>query len=204
MILKSWLLLVYGTCAAVVSFAQQTYTGTLVTKLGQELHGEITVNLKGTNEDLITISTTEKSKNKGKKETITTAVSYNTAIIKHITIDSNTYYFRNINTAYEKSLKNVCVRLIGGTINCGLFQSGDGMGQHSIAVKFPKSSLSELNSSEYYDESSFTVAIQVGDCKNLYRKIINKEEAVSWTEKSSREQRIQAYKNIITEYNSCQ
>ena len=204
MLLKSYLLLACVICAAVISFAQKTYSGTLVTKLGQELQGEITVNLKGANEDLIKITTIEKSSNKGKKETITTSVSYNTAIIKHIIVDSITYYFRTINTAYEKSLKNVCVRLIYGTVNCGLFQSGDGTGQHSIAVKFPKSSFNELNSSEYYDESSFTVAIQLSECKGLYKKIVNKDDTVSWTEKSSREQRIQAYKNIITEYNSCQ
>lgn len=204
MLLKPYLLLACIICAAVISFAQKTYSGTLVTKLGQELEGEITVNLEGANGDLIKITTTEKSSNKGKKETITTSVSYNTAIIKHIIVDSITYYFRTINTAYEKSLKNVCVRLIYGTVNCGLFQSGDGTGQHSIAVKFPKSSFNELNSSEYYDESSFTVAIQLSECKSLYKKIVNKDDTVSWTEKSSREQRIQAYKNIITEYNSCQ
>jgi len=204
MLLKPYLLLACIICAAVISFAQKTYSGTLVTKLGQELEGEITVNLEGANGDLIKITTTEKSSNKGKKETLTTSVSYNTAIIKHIIVDSITYYFRTINTAYEKSLKNVCVRLIYGTVNCGLFQSGDGTGQHSIAVKFPKSSFNELNSSEYYDESSFTVAIQLSECKSLYKKIVNKDDTVSWTEKSSREQRIQAYKNIITEYNSCQ
>jgi len=204
MLLKPYLLLACIICAAAISFAQKTYSGKLVTKLGQELEGEITVNLEGANGDLIKITTTEKSSNKGKKETITTSVSYNTAIIKHIIVDSITYYFRTINTAYEKSLKNVCVRLIYGTVNCGLFQSGDGTGQHSIAVKFPKSSFNELNSSEYYDESSFTVAIQLSECKSLYKKIVNKDDTVSWTEKSSREQRIQAYKNIITEYNSCQ
>jgi len=204
MLLKPYLLLACIICAAVISFAQKTYSGTLVTKLGQELEGEITVNLEGANGDLIKITTTEKSSNKGKKETITTSVSYNTAIIKHIIVDSITYYFRTINTAYEKSLKNVCVRLIYGTVNCGLFQSGDGTGQHSIAVKFPKSSFNELNSSEYYDESTFTVAIQLSECKSLYKKIVNKDDTVSWTEKSNREQRIQAYKNIITEYNSCQ
>jgi len=204
MLLKSYLLFTCIICAAVISFAQKTYSGTLVTKLGQELKGEITVNLEGANGDLITITTTEKSSNKGKKETLTTSVSYNTAIIKHIIVDSITYYFRTINTAYEKSLKNVCVRLIYGTVNCGMFQSGDGTGQHNIAVKFPKSSFNELNSSDYYDESSFTVAIQLSECKSLYKKIVNKDDTVSWTEKSSREQRIQAYKNIITEYNSCQ
>lgn len=204
MLLKPYLLLACIICAAAISFAQKTNSGTLVTKLGQELEGEITVNLEGANGDLIKITTTEKSSNKGKKETLTTSVSYNTAIIKHIIVDSITYYFRTINTAYEKSLKNVCVRLIYGTVNCGLFQSGDGTGQHSIAVKFPKSSFNELNSSEYYDESSFTVAIQLSECKSLYKKIVNKDDTVSWTEKSSREQRIQAYKNIITEYNSCQ
>lgn len=202
--LKIYLLLICCIYVITFSFAQKTYSGTLVTKLGQELQGEITVNLQGENADLIKVSTIEKSKNKGTKETITAAASFNTAIIKHIIIDSITYYFRNINTGYNKSMKNVCVRLVYGTVECGIFQSGDGTGQHSLAVKFPKSSFHELNSAEYYDESSFTVAIQFGECKNLYRKIINKDEAVSWTEKSSREQRIQAYKNIITEYNSCQ
>lgn len=204
MLLRSYLLLACIFCAAVISLAQKTYPGTLVTKLGQKLEGEITVNLEGANGDLIKITTIVKSSNKGKKETITTSASYNTAIIKHIIVDNITFYFITINTAYEKSLKNVCVRLIYGTVNCGLFQSGDGTGQHSIAVKFPKSSFNELNSSEYYDESSFTVAIQLSECKSLYKKIVNKDDTVSWTEKSNREQRIQAYKNIITEYNSCQ
>lgn len=201
--LKTLFLLTICSCLSVFSYSQKTYTGILVTKLGQELKGEITVNLQGINDDLIKISTTTESKNKGQKETITSSVSYNTAIIKHIIIDSITYYFRHINTAYEKSMKNVCVRLVHGTVNCGLFECGNGKDQHSLAVKFPKSSFHELNSVEYYDESSFTVAIQLSECKSLYQKIINKDQDVSWTEKSNREERIRAYRNIITEYNNC-
>jgi hypothetical protein len=73
----------------------------VVTKLGQELEGEITVNLQGINEDLIKVSTTEKSKRKRNKQSITTKTSIKTAIIKHIIIDGTTYFFRNIKTEYN-------------------------------------------------------------------------------------------------------
>ncbi|HEX4877604.1 MAG TPA: hypothetical protein VFV31_13090 [Chitinophagaceae bacterium] len=202
--LKTFFLLTISISVSVFSFSQKTYTGTLVTKLGQELTGEITVNLQGANDDLIKIQSSATSKNKGTKETTSTTASFNTAIIKYIIIDNTTYYFRNINTEYGKSINNVCVKLIAGTINCGIFECGDGKAPHSVAVKFPKSSMNELTSTDYYDESSFTVAIQVGDCKSLYRKILDKDEAVSWTPTSTREQRIRAYRNIITEFNSCQ
>lgn len=40
------------------------YNGILITKLGQELHGEITVNLDGANQDLIQINTSQKQRDK--------------------------------------------------------------------------------------------------------------------------------------------
>jgi hypothetical protein len=201
--LQFFLLLIFGFYITTSSIAQKTYYGTLVTKLGQELAGAISVNLQGANDDLIQISSVEKSKNNGSKETTTTKARFNTAIIKYIKIDSTIYYFRNINTEYGKSVKNVCVRLITGTIDCGLFETGDGTTPHSVAIKFPKSSVNELTSADYYDEASFTVAIQFGECKNLYRKIMDRDETVYWTENTSVAQRNQAYRNIISEYNSC-
>jgi len=185
--LKTFLIPAFIICFTTNSFAQKIYSGTLVTKLGQALEGEITVNLQGINEDLIKVSTTEKSKRKGIKQSITTNTSINTAIIKHIIIDGTTYFFRNIKTDYDIWMKNVCMQLVYGTIECGLFQNGNSTEQHSFAVKFPKSSTNELVSTEYYDASSFTVAIQLNECNSLYKKIVDKDETVSWTEKSSRE-----------------
>ncbi len=185
--------------------AQQKYKGTLTTKLGKEMPGLITVNLTGENEELIEITSTEKTKGKGSKQTITTSARLNVAIIKSVTIDGKTYYFRDIRIGYDdKMLKNVCVQLILGTVDCGIFQSGGGKEEHSIAIKFPKAPLSELASVDFdYYRSSASVPMRISDCEALLNKMVANDETVTWTEVNSRDERIQRFKNIINEYNSC-
>jgi hypothetical protein len=113
--------------------------------LGNEFKGRIKVNLAAANNELIEIETIEKTKVKGGKQTLITTAKYNVAIINNIIVDKQTYYFRDIQIGYnDTSLNNVCVKLIYGTLNCGIFQVGDGKEKNSIAIKFPKASFNEL------------------------------------------------------------
>ncbi len=203
--LKLTLLLICTACFASTGISQQKHKGTLYTKLGQELQGEITVNLNGDNAELIEISSVEKTKGKRSKQKINSSSKLNTAIIKHILIEGKVYYFRDIKIGYDdKMMKNVCVQLVYGTIDCGLFQAGDGTGENSIAVKFPKAPLSELASVDFeYYHTSASVPMRISDCKVLLSKMAEQDQAVTWTETNNREQRIQRFKNIISAYNDC-
>jgi hypothetical protein len=203
--LTSAVLLICSFCLTTTAIAQQQYQGTLHTKLGQVMKGEITINLKGENAEMIEVKTTEKIKGKRSKQTTTTTTRLNSAIIKHIEINKTIYYLRDIKIGYDdKLLRNVCVQLIHGTIDCGLFQSREGTEANSVAVKFPKAGLSELASVDFdYYNTSISVRMRISDCKTLLAKMGENDETVSWTETNSREQRIQRFKNIITEYNAC-
>ena len=184
---------------------QAKYKGVVFTKLGQEINGEIALNLDGVNDDLIAITTYETSKVKGGKQTLATTTKLNVAIIKNIVIKNQIYYFRDIKIDYDDHfLQNVCVKLIYGTIDCGLFQTGDGTAPNSIAVKFPNEELSKLASIDFeYYHTSASVAMRVSNCESLVEKMSNKDETVTWIEANTRDQRIQRFKNIIDEYNSC-
>lgn len=97
------------------------------------------------------------------------------------------------------------MQLVHGTVDCGLFQSGDGSAENSIAIKFSKESLSQLVSVDFeYYNSSASVAMRIRSCKSLLEKMMAEDESVTWTEKESREQRIQRFKNIIRDYNNCE
>jgi hypothetical protein len=204
--LKSIALIIICAMTTAMTTAQQKYKGTMVTKLGQTLQGEISVNLQGANGELIEIKIIEKNRSKGTKQILTTTAKYNAGVIKHIIIKDTIYFFRDIKTDYDDGfLQNVCVKLVYGTLDCGLFQIGDGTANNAVAVKFPKASLNELASVDFdYYNSSSSVAMRIMDCKTLVDKMIAKDEAVTWTEKASREQRIQCFKNIIDAYNKCE
>ena len=60
-------------CFSLIAFGQKKYNGTLFTKLGQEIKGEIKLNLDGSNDELIEVITVEKTKEKGTKQTLTTS-----------------------------------------------------------------------------------------------------------------------------------
>ena len=188
-----------------IAVAQQSCKGIMNTKLGQKLEGDIKINLSGENEELIEIVNTEKTKSKGVKQTKTTSAKYNVAIISNIVIGKQTYYFRDIRIGYDdKFLHNVCVKLIYGTIDCGIFQVGESKEQNNIAIKFPKISFSELASIDFdYYNSSQSVLIKIINCKILLEKMMAKDETVTWTENATREQRFQRFKNIVDEYNKC-
>jgi hypothetical protein len=204
--LKSAILLLTGFCITTFATAQQKYKGVMVTKLGQTIQGEITVNLSESNAELIEIKSIEKTKTKGTKQTLTTTAKYNTGFIDHIVIKDATYYFRDIKIGYDEAfLKNVCVILVYGSLECGLFQTGDGTTTNSVAVKFPKASFNELASVDFnFYSNSENIPIQISDCETLVDKMIEKHETVTWSAKASREQRIQCFKNIISAYNKCE
>ncbi len=189
----------------VTAAAQQSYKGIMNIKLAQKLQGEIMINLAGENEELIEIATTEKIKSRGQRQTITTSAKYNIAIISDIVIDKQTYYFRDIKIDYDdKFLHNVCVKLIYGTLKCGIFQVGDGTAKNNIAIKFPDASLSELASIDFdYYNSSQSVLMRISNCKTLLEKMMAKDETVTWTENATNEQRFQRFKNIVDAYNNC-
>ena len=190
---------------SLIAIGQKKYNGTLFTKFGQEIKGEIIVNLEQGNEELIQVISVEKTKSKRSKQTLTTSSKINVAIIDHIDINGKSFYFRDIKIDYEDELmRNVCVQLIYGTIDCGLFQTSDGTAMHSISVKFPNELLYILASVdfEYYNSSS-SVPLRISKCKNLLKKMMDDDKSVTWKEDATREQRIQCFKNIISDYNKC-
>lgn len=191
--------------AAIPLYGQSKYSGALFTKLGQEIKGEITVNLEGSNNELIEITSTEITKSKGKRQSITTTSKINVALIRHVTINDQIYYFRDIKIGYnDEYMRNVCVKLIWGKIDCGLFQFGDGTASHSISIKFPTEELSKLASVDFeYYHTSISVQMRISKCESLVEKMLVQNENVTWSESNSREQRISRIKNIITEYNGC-
>ena len=84
--------------------AQQKYKGKLVSKLGQEQSGEITINLDGSNNELIEITYSEQTKTKGKRksqQTTSMSMKLNVALIKHITINDTTYYFLTVHPSTQ-------------------------------------------------------------------------------------------------------
>ena len=86
---------------SVIAFGQKKYNGTLFTKLGQEIKGEILLNLEGENNELIEIVSIEKTKGKGTKQTLTTSSKLNVAIIDHVLIHGKSFYFRDIKIDYD-------------------------------------------------------------------------------------------------------
>ncbi len=190
---------------SVLTFGQKKYNGTLFTKLGQEIKGEISLNLEGENNELIEIVSIEKTKGKGTKQTLTTSSKFNVAIIDHVVVNGTTYFFRNIKTNYDdKFIENACVQLIHGTITCGMFQSGDGSAMHSISVKFPNELLYILASVDFeYYNSSVSVPLRISNCKPLLDKMMGEDKSVTWAEDATRGKRIQCLKNIISDYNKC-
>ena len=98
---------------SVIAFGQEKYNGTLFTKLGQEIKGEIKLNLDRSNDELIEVITVEKTKEKGTKQTLKTSIKINVSIIDHVDINGKSYYFRDIKTDYnDKLMINVSVQLI--------------------------------------------------------------------------------------------
>jgi hypothetical protein len=185
--------------------AQKKYEGTLFSKFGEKINGTIVVNLEGVNEDLIEVSSTVKTKTKRSKQTLTTTSKINAAIIDYLLINGKKYYLRDIKIDYkEKYLRNVCVELIKGTLNCGIFQIGDGKKDHSIFFKFPNQNYSELISIDFdYYANSTALVLRVMGCDSLKEKLINKDPSVSWEDEATREERIQKITTIIAEYNNC-
>lgn len=190
--------------------AQQQYKGTMVTKLGAEQTGMINVNLDGPNKELIEIVSTEQSKTKGRgkrtKSVATTTMSLNVAFIHHIIINDSVYYFRDIKYDYnEKYYVNVCVRLTGGTLDCGIFQNGLSTGNDNLSIKLPLSEFSKLVSVDfdYYRSTTGWHMMGFGGCEPLRAKMSAKENGYSWDDATPREERIAMWRNWIDEFNKC-
>lgn len=192
------------------SSAQQTYQGTIVTKLDKQQKGTITVNLDGSNNELIPITYTEKTKSKSKgtktKMQSTTTISLNVALIHHIIINDTTYYFRDVKYGYdEKKRMNVIVRLVSGTLNCGLFQEGRSNDPALLAAKLPKADFSQLVSTEfeYYKELSGWHAMAFSGCPALQEKIMNNEPGYVWDKPNDKTLQVDVWNKWIKEYNAC-
>ena len=76
---------------SLIAIGQKKYNGTLFTKFGQEIKGEIIVNLEEGNEELIQVISVEKTKSKRCKQTLTTSSKINVAIIDHIDINGKSF-----------------------------------------------------------------------------------------------------------------
>jgi hypothetical protein len=195
---------------SVVNGQLQKYKGTMVTKLGKLETGIIIVNLDGPNNELIEIATSEQTKTKEKgrrtKQTITTSTKLNVAIIESIIIKDTTYYFRDIKYDYnEKYYKNVCVKLIDGTLKCGIFQNARSKGNDDISVKLPNDEFSKLVSIDfdYYKSTLAWHIFAFGDCGTLRSKMEEEKSGYTWNDSASREQRLAMWKSWIQEYNAC-
>jgi hypothetical protein len=204
------LFLIAGIVICKSSFGQQKYKGTMITKMGQEQTGIIIVNLNGANNDLIEIETTEISRSKGggkrTKQTLTTSTKLNVALINRLIINDSTYYFRDVKYDYnDKYYMNVCVRLIAGTLNSGIFQHGKSTGMDNISIKLPNDEYSKLVSADF-DYYKATLAWQIfayGNCASLRSKMEEKAAGYTWDDKNSKESRIHMWKQWIMEYNAC-
>lgn len=209
--IKSFLLL---SLAAFFSYyavqAQTSYRGTLVTKMGSRETCTITVNLNGSNNELIGFVTEEKKKVKKAstktKQTITSAAKLNVALISYIIINDTTYYFRDIKYDYnEKYHMNVCVRLVAGTLNCGIFQQGRSSGKDELSVKLPNNDFSKLVSVDfdYYKATLGWHIMAFGQCASLSSKMSAKQEGYYWDDSSSRGDRITMWEKWVEEFNAC-
>lgn len=203
------LLVVYFFTQPVLN-AQQKYEGILVTKMGQQEKGIITVNLDGENNELLEITTIEKSTSKSRrqktKQTISTSAKLNLAFIHHIIINDTTYYFRDIKYDYnEKYYMNTPVRLIGGTLDCGIFQTGRSADNKQLSIKLPNNEFSKLVAVDfdYYKATLGWHIMAFGKCIGLRSKMENKEAGYSWNDDTSADQRISMWKKWIEEFNAC-
>ena len=190
--------------------AQQKYKSTIVTKLGEKYNGYISVNLNGPNNELVEIETSEKTKTKqgGKRrsQTTTTQMKLNIAIISYFIINDTTYYFRDIKYDYkEKYFMNSCVRLLQGTLDCGLFQTGNTNDLSKIAVKLPNGEFSQLISTEfdYYKATSGWTIMAFGSCPELKSKMVSGQAGYKWDDNTAQEQRLAMWKKWIQEFNAC-
>lgn len=204
------LLTIAFLCSVNYTFAQQKYKGTMVTKLGNEERGMITINLNGSNDELIEIETTEVTTSKGggkrSKETITSSMKLNVAFIHHLIINDSTYYIRDIKYDYnDKYYMNVCVKLIAGTLDCGMFQNGESTGNENLSVKLPNAEFSKLASTEfdYYKSTLGWHMFAFGHCPTIFSKMEEKRTDYTWDDNTSQENRIRIWKIWIQEYNSC-
>ena len=202
--------MVTGLFSASVVSGQQKYNGTMITKMGKKETGIITVNLNGSNDELIEIAASEQTKTKGggkkTKETITSSMKLNVAFINSVIINDSTYYFRDIKYDYnDKYFMNVCVRLIKGTLDCGIFQRGNSKDQENIYIKLPNNDFSKLVSVDfdYYKATQGWHIMAFRECSSLRGKMEAKQPGYSWDDNTSREQRIGMWKNWIEEFNAC-
>ena len=99
----------------------------------------------------------------------------------------------------------MCVRVIYGTLECGMFQTGRSKGNDGIAIKLPNNELSKLVSTEfdYYKATSGWHAMAFGKCESLQAKMIDEEIGYKWDDTTPLADRIAMWKNWITEFNNC-
>lgn len=206
---SSGLLLLSFLLSAAFSYGQEKYQGTVVTKLGIKQPGTITLNLNGPNNELIEIipkEQTKKNRNKKVKETVSSSFKLNVALINYIIINDTTWYLRDIKYDYKsKYYMNVCVRLIEGTLDCGIFQTGLSKEMENISIKLPNDEFSKLVSVDfdYYKATLGWHIMAFGKCPTLKTKMEGKQAGYTWDDNTSQSQRITMWKNWVREFNTC-
>jgi len=100
---------------------------------------------------------------------------------------------------------NSTVRLIGGTVNCGIFQTGRSSGINNISIKLPNEELSKLISADfdYYKATLGWHIMAFGKCLSLRSKMENDEAGYKWDDNTPQEKRIAIWKKWIEEFNAC-
>ena len=198
------------TFSVLIIRGQEKYEGIIVTKLGGKQKGLITLNLNGPNNELLEISFSDSKKNKAgnnkSSNAATTSIKLNVALINHIIIHDSIYYLRDIKYDYaSKYYMNTPVRLIEGTLDCGMFQTGRSTAQNTIAIKLPNDELSKLISADfdYYKATLGWHLMAFEKCLSLRSKMENKADGYKWDDNTPQEQRIMMWKNWIKEFNAC-
>jgi hypothetical protein len=194
-------------CTSTTVIAQKKYDGIMFIKFDDKIEGTIKVNLDGPNDELIEVISTEKSPTKKGTKNSTSSNKINVAMIDYLLINGKKYYLRDIEIGFgdERYLRNVCVELIEGTLDCGIFQTGDGKKENSISVKLPREEYYNLASADFkFYANSSALPVYIGNCPVLLQKFTNDDPSVTWKDGAPREERIQKFKTIIKEYNECE
>ena len=163
---------------------------------------KISVNLNGTNSELITVI--EKI-----NDTFTQTEKINSAVITCFFINEERYKFKDLKNGYAQKeiLRNCCVRRIAGTDTLGLFEFKDEKNNSSFYIQTPKDGYELYNIEHDYVASSFKgfALLRLMKCTFLYDKISAKQADYYYSETgSTTAEKVAVWKNIIEAYyNNC-
>lgn len=202
-----WLFSIAGSVQA-----QKAYEARVVLFFKDTINATMTVNLEGSNDDMITIvekrATTEKKKHKRVTSEYTQTMKLNLAVITCFYIGGERYKFKDLKNGYdEKDIQhNRCVKRIAGTDTLGLFEASNGS-QPAYYIQLPKDGFQIYNIDHPYVTSSFIsfALLRFVKCETLADKIRNEVPGYFYSENGyTLDDKVSTWKNIISSYyNGC-